>query len=194
MILGYIFAITRNKLDILPYNRMPLDIDVVLIAIFFMAIGKQMKSRLFEERRNVRIILGCSLVGFIPTVILNGTVNLHGLTFNNLVLYIVEAISGSLIVMCFCILLQGWHATAFILVKNVLSWIGRNSIIILGLQAIMIRVYLLILSSLCGVEYELYCLTGIQQFISFGFVLITSLVSTYCYLLITKNIKGRRNE
>ena len=108
VILGFLFAHYRSNIDILPMKRMPLDIDVMLVAIGFLYLGINLKNVLLDkmQRKNIVLVGIGSVICFIPTLLINKTVNLHGLVFGNPLVYIIESISGSLIVICFCMLLQ----------------------------------------------------------------------------------------
>ncbi len=190
VILGFLFAHYRSNIDILPMKRMPLDIDVMLVAIGFLYLGINVKNVLLDkmQRKNIVLVGIGSVICFIPTLLINKTVNLHGLVFGNPMVYIIESISGSLIVICFCMLLQECNVSIVVSIRGIITWIGQNSIIILGLQAIMIRIFILIINHCSNIEFSIYWLTGIYQYIAFIFVFITSVLITYGYSLTKKRI------
>lgn len=128
VILGFLFAHYRSNIDILPMKRMPLDIDVMLVAIGFLYLGINLKNVLLDkmQRKNIVLVGIGSVICFIPTLLINKTVNLHGLVFGNPLVYIIESISGSLIVICFCMLLQECNVSIVVSIDYIRIFINKE--------------------------------------------------------------------
>lgn len=190
VICGFMYAQYKEKV-MLPLYRMPFDLDVALIGVFFLSIGYFFKSRWYQKEAT-KIELGKIAMFFLIFNILvfyNGRVNLHELKFNNVIIYLLESLIGSYILITFGKILEKFRNN--ILIKLV-SWIGKNNIYILGLQALMIRIYLIVINNLYHHTFGLYRLEGKYQFIGFAFVLVSSIGITYMYKLVLNLVKGKK--
>lgn len=185
----FILGVTYSKMisvwTFLPEGRLPFNIDTSLIALTFFAIGAWLRNYVVD--RKVFII---SCVTFVVSFLFNGRVNLHGLTFNNPVLYIMESISGTVIVIFLC---------SYILVKarrqvviGLIEWLGRHTLIILGGQALAVRVYLLVVNEVESKDYYLYGLPAVHQVVCFISVMTLSIV--VCMLFDIIRFRLRRNQ
>lgn len=154
-IVGMVYSYYRPVF--MGYNRLPLNLDVVPIACMFFAIGyfmkeQQLVSKLFSSR-TVQIIVGLfSVIGIWMIYKWNGYVNLHGLRFGNPVAYFAGGIVGSLFVIDLSGLIEKMDLFK---IKEILLFYGKNSLIILGFQSLLIRLYIVVLQRL-GIELSLY--------------------------------------
>mgnify|MGYP003289993258 CR=1 FL=1 len=182
--MGFIFAQLRCEyFSFLPAERLPGNFDVSLVAILFYAIGFYCKDIIFQTidflKKKTWLSLIITLFGgvlFFVLVKLNGRVNLHGLTFNNVALFIITAILGSFIFILICSFLESS------VLGSLGSCIGRNTVIILGLQALLVRLYILIVNLIFNTDYRLYFLPihhAITSFliITFGICIPVCLLS-----------------
>jgi fucose 4-O-acetylase-like acetyltransferase len=138
--------------------RLMLDLDVVPVALFFFAAGYYVKPFLrdtvekFKGRSKLAqagIFAGIGIV-FMVTVVLNGRVNLHGITYGNPLLFIIGGLTGSAAL----IIVSIWAESSPF--KSSLIYFGENTIYILGAQAIGIRVMMSLINRLLGRSYPLY--------------------------------------
>ncbi len=177
--IGWWFAENRGSIEILPANRLPFNIDVSMIALLFLAIGYYGKNRIYSvvdyvkgsAKMNVFICVVLLFVSFFLSYI-NRRVNLHGLKFNNFLLYIIESFEGILFIISTSVLFLQWKS-----VKNILLWFAHNSIKILGAQALYIRIYIYLVEIVCGEKYDLYFLSQGHVILSIIFVVIFSSLS-----------------
>lgn len=161
VVFGFLCSKITSVIPFLPANRLPLDIDCACVALLFLWLGFFFKNRilnLISKIEEKSIVLQCVLLIFalllsVLMVFLNKRVNMHGLTYNNWILFVIGAISGFIAVILLSIIIK--H---FKVIKNWLIWFGRNTLKIIGVQAIVIRVYLLIANLIAGKQYELYFL------------------------------------
>lgn len=192
--IGFGFAEYNSYFGFLLDGRLPFCIDVAFVATLFFFIGRLMKGLIkYEEEMDVRmfIILGGSVLLFTIAYMSNGRTNLHALTFNNIFLYLVESITGSITIIILCKVIDNkWGKLRII---RGIRWIGRYSLIILGTQSILVRLYIVFLNSL-GHNFSLYQLPLIHQIVSFIFVTILSILCTYIFLLVKARIKGEIHE
>lgn len=171
LLVGFGFSIVN--INFLPSYRLPLNLDVALIALFFFWFGTI--TKLMIERMAIISFLLIGIV-FIATMIINGRVNLHGLTFNNPFLYIIESLSGTITLLFVVRKIKGKNA-----IRNGLTYIGKNTLIILGTQALLIRLYILVINHIGSYKYELYGLPKLHQV--FSFITVTILSIMICMLV-----------
>lgn len=166
LIFGFIYSNLIDMMTFLPEGRLPFNIDTSLIALTFFAMGVWLKKIITDKK-----LFLVSLVLFIISFALNGRVNLHGLTFNNPLLYLLESISGTVILIFICFMLSTKIKQKTITAP--LEWIGKHSLIIMGVQSIAVRMYVLIVNMINNKEYYLYGLPIVHQigcFISVTFI------------------------
>lgn len=183
LVIGLIYPNIIAKLTYLPDGRLPFNIEVSFVAIFFFAMGVWMKKYIINQKIFVN-----SCIMFCIAFLLNGRVNLHGITYNNPILYIIESLCGTIILIYLCYICSNNLQN-----KNVLEpikWLGRHSLIILGIQAIAVRLYVLIINAIDNAEYALYGLPKVHQIISFVSVTLVSVVICLLYDFI--KVKARR--
>lgn len=160
-------------------HRMPLEIDVAMVALFFFSLGYYGKKYLSDflnicrEKSHVGGILLCGIAAiFMLLSYLNHRVNLRSMEYGNAILFVGTALLGSLALMLFCqVLINGS-------VKKVFIWVGRNNIYFLGAQAIGVRAFIKILNIAIGTKYELYSLPYGYAIICFLFTCLFSLLFT----------------
>ena len=160
-------------------HRMPLEIDVAMVALFFFSLGYYGKKYLSDflnicrEKSHVGGILLCGIaVIFMLLSYLNHRVNLRSMEYGNAILFVGTALLGSLALMLSCqVLINGF-------VKKALIWVGKNNIYFLGAQAIGVRAFIKILNIAIGTKYELYSLPYGYAIICFLFTCLFSLLFT----------------
>ena len=182
-IVGFSFAQLREKYFLfLPVCRLPCNIDVSCIAIIFLSFGfyfskfflkLEINFSLLNISRKYLLSLLLLIISIFLSII-NGRVNLHGLIFNNVVLYIIESIVGTLTIIFVSIMLQN----SAIFISKIFVWFGKNSLKILGLQAVLIRIYIVAANNFEQAEYELYYLKGKHIVLALLFVLVFSCLIT----------------
>lgn len=158
----YVFGIwyASNRFKVFGYARLPLNLDVVPVAILFFATGYYMKKGkilLLLTRNFIYEALGLIIFSAITWLayVNNGYVNLHGLTFGNPFWYIVGGLAGSLAMLSLCCLISRLKGFAAVL-KKLLLWYGRRSLRILGVQSLLIRLYVLLANTYRGSGLKLY--------------------------------------
>lgn len=158
--------------------RLMLDLDVVPVALFFFAAGYYVKPFLhdivekFKGRSKLvqaSILAGIGIV-FMMMVVLNGRVNLHGITYGNPLLFIIGGLTGSAAL----IIVSIWAESSPF--KSSLLYFGENTIYILGAQAIGIRVIIRVINRLLSSNYALYGLPYIWAAIAFAGTIIFSII------------------
>lgn len=164
VIILYGFALGRFPevlLPLFPVARMPLESDCACIAILFLAMGYYFKERIFkkvlvlEKKKSVFLWFGfgTTLLGTIAVAFFNGTVNLHGLMYNNELIYILGGGIGFAFIMFASLLAERSR-----IISRFLQWGGVNSLAIMGVQAIVVRIYVLSLNKLLKERFSLYLL------------------------------------
>ena len=163
VVLGLSFGSFPKILSIFPAHRLPLDIDCACVALFFLWFGFFFKEKIFdkitviEQKKSswLRIALCVMLILSIILTILNKRVNLHGMTYNNWILYIVEAIVGF-----FLVILLSITVAHSVFLKKIFTWLGRNSLKIMGVQALAVRAFIFITNRITGQHFSLYMVSG----------------------------------
>ena len=153
--IGMVYSYYRP--EFMGYNRLPLNLDVVPIVCMFFAIGyfmkeRQLVSKLFSSRTVQSVVGVFSVIGIWMIYKWNGYVNLHGLRFGNPVAYFAGGIVGSLFVIDVSGLIEKMDLFK---IKEILLFYGKNSLIILGFQSLLIRLYIVVLQR-WGIELSLY--------------------------------------
>lgn len=186
LIIGFIYPSIMTKLTFLPDRRLPFNIEVSFVAIFFFAMGVWMKKYITNSK-----VFVSSCIMFCMAFLLNGRVNLHGITYNNPILYIIESLCGTIILIYLCYICSNKIQN-----KNILEpikWLGRHSLIILGIQAIAVRLYVLVINIIEKEQYVLYGLPKIHQVICFVSITLLSIVICLLYDFVKDKVR-RINE
>ena len=197
IISGFVFGRYHDRFAFLPLSRLPFDIDCACIAILFLWIGYFFRDRVIyviKKTENIGIVwkiigLMVSLSLLIFMVLLNGRVNLHGLTFNNPVLYIAESVIGYAFIIILSVIICLTKN-----IKNWLIWFGRNSLKIMGVQAITVRLFVLIVNCIYGENYTLYFIPSKYVVVGCAFSIIISGGVVTMINQIIKQIKKRGSD
>ena len=150
---------SRHLFGFFGYSRLPLNLDVVPVAVCFFAFGYYFRQlRLIEKISGAGpVCFDAFVLGVFFTVIIhksNGSVNLHGLSFGNPVLYLAGGLAGSFAVIGISALIE--KAGVLSRLKNILIWYGQHSLTILGTQSLLIRLYIMVFRHFKGTELILY--------------------------------------
>ena len=86
----------------------------------------------------------------------NGYVNLHARSFGNPILYLLGALNGSAAVIFASGLLARAQKGLWGRVKKYWIWYGQHSLIILGWQSLLIRLYIEFMNHYYGQQLSLY--------------------------------------
>ena len=172
--------------------RLPLDLDVALVAILFYMIGYWFKNTIFDFVnwfKSKRFIVEISIAAFFAVIWIlssfaNGAVNLHAMRFNHVSFYLLSACSSSMFVFLISVIVE---KTIFM---KFMVWIGRNSLYIMGIQSIMVRLFILIINNLTNGNFQLYGLPYFYGAISFVFTTLTTLFVVFLYSRINTAIKN----
>lgn len=131
-VLAYYLPWAEGKIGL----RIPLKIDVSLMALVFYSIGFLLKDVILSRRfcrklwRKIIIILLTGGIVCATTYFINGLTNLSGgLYGSNLYLYIFAAFSGSIMIIVWGVLLER---------SKILSYLGENSLIIFSLHTLLL--------------------------------------------------------
>ncbi len=165
IILAFAAAVWYSKVrfiyPVLGYQRLPLNLDCVPTGLVFYALGHYVrKSRLAEKvtvsafYETLTAVFG--LLASLVVLYFNGYVNTHGLTYNNPILFILGGVFGTLAVFGLSALLSRIKNGLPAYCKGVLLWYGQNSLAVLGLQSLLIRLYAHIVGTVLGQALTLY--------------------------------------
>lgn len=150
-----------NRFPVMGYSRLPLNLDVLPVAIVFYALGYYAKvsgTMQSLSKKWIYELLG-AVVGTVGVFVVykyNGYVNLHGLNFGAGELYLLGGLFGTLAVVGASALVSRWSVGIFKWCKAVLIWYGRHSLMILGLQSLLIRLYIVAMGHFFGIRLDLY--------------------------------------
>ena len=173
-------------------QRLPFNIEVVPAAIMFFAIGFYLKKLHIIEKmlkcRQFKLcwIICAGVLGVIIAYHFNGYVNMHALIYGNPILYLLGGMSGSISVIALGCLLDIMGGLWRTHIKKLFMYYGENSLEILGVQSIFIRLYI-VLCKRYGIELNLYCFPSIHTVICFSVVTFV-LCPIFCYAL--RIVKG----
>lgn len=178
----------------LPGGRLPLTIDTCLTAICFFAVGYWLKKVLILNRsskidlRKKPLLWGTVLL-LVQTVVaigLNTRVNLHGCTYGNGIYFYIAAFAGSFAVFLFCIGVTEKEESKAIrecLVTALVRW-GKNSLFILGMQSLLVNVYIYMINCFKHTAYVLY------ETVPFEYGMIGFLAITFILIPISLKVKN----
>jgi len=152
---------SRAPIPFLGWRRLPLDLDVVPVAVVFFAIGHYAGQSTFLEvlskswkRELTAVVL--STAGLLLVYRENGYVNMHGLQFGGSELYLLGGVLGTVSVVSVSCLLSRGSKGLMLAVRRILIWYGRHSLTILGLQSLAIRLYVVGMNRFFGKELQMY--------------------------------------
>lgn len=160
--------------------RLPLDFDVVPVALGFFALGYYIKSWVIEQSEKIRTMNSLQFIGafsllvivFLGSAIINGTVNLHGISYHIQPLFFISALAGSSLIILVCVKLDGMKIT------KPFIYIGKNTIYLLGAQAIGIRFSVAIINRIFNKEFALYGLPYVYSVLAFIMTTVFSVMFT----------------
>ena len=139
-----------------PTGRLPFKMDSALVASVFIAAASWFRTRIFELVKgmaNIKWILIACLITVITTIG-NGWANMNSLDFGRICLmYYPIAFVGILFI---SIISEYICKSKYSLIKQILIFYGKNSLIIFGFQSLYIRLYLLFFNKLCDLDMILY--------------------------------------
>ena len=192
VVMGFLFGRFPSLLEFLPTGRMPLDSDCSCVSLLFLAIGYFFRNTILSCGKHLSkndsyvSILGALLCLLITVLIalLNGTVNLHGITYHNEFLYISGSLSGFLLIFFSSILIQKFRH-----IKALLMWLGVNSLKLMGVQAIVLRLYILIVNDITGSKYVLYYLPPLLAVLGSVIVLLISIGVVACFTILKAKVQ-----
>lgn len=160
----------------IPTGRLPFKMDSALLATVFIATASWYRQQIFEyvkSKANIKWLFLAGLITAITTVG-NGWANMNSLDFGRVcMLYYPIAFVGIFFV---CVTAEYICKQEFQLIKRVLIFYGKNSLIIFGFQSLYIRLYLFFFNKVCDLDMVLY---GGNPIIhqSGSFILVTFILS-----------------
>lgn len=175
---------------IIPYGELPLKIDSSLAFLPLFMAGFYSKKWVQKPSQSVLIsILGTTITLLVSLLIsrTNGTVYASIGQINNPFLFLAESCVGICFVLFLSSLLnRNWYS------KSIFTWLGRNSLYILGFQAITYRLSVEIINIICNSNYSINELPVFWTLVSFLTTLIISTILTVA--LNSVRIGRRKNE
>lgn len=182
--------LVSNNIVELPDSRLPFKLDSALLALVFLATANWNKERINKiiDRGKYgwggAILLAVVLFG---ASVFNGWTNMNSLDCGkHPFLYYPIAFLGIFVVCIFSKLLSNSKMSR---VKNVLTFYGKNSLLIFGLQSLFIRLYLLVFNNIQKLNMELYMNNPLaHQIVSF--VVVCFVVSPIIVCL--KNVAKKK--
>lgn len=163
LLIAYCIGIwySRVQIPFMGWNRLPLDLDVVPVAVVFFAIGhytgkSTFRRTLSESWKRELTAAVLSGTGLLLVYRENGYVNMHGLQFGSAELYLLGGILGTVSVAAVSCLLSRGSRGPVLIVRKLLNWYGQHSLTILGLQSLAIRLYLEGMNRVFGKELQMY--------------------------------------
>ncbi len=174
-------------------NPLPMDIDVVPEALLFYYIGDLFRKynvieKIFAAKTDLYFCFFASGIGLIVCYLFNGYVNMHGLSFGNPLLYPVQGMMGILMILSVSIQTERIPSDLVRRIKETLILLGRDSLPIMGLQGLLVRLYALFFRSFFNEEL-IYC--DFSPVHTIPCVLVT--ICT-CEIIIMASNKVRRSE
>lgn len=135
--------------------------DVVPAALIFYTLGfYARKTGIIEKAlssfENELMMFFTGIIGTIMVLAYNGYVNLHGLQFGNAIFYIAGGIIGTLIIVSASRLTIRTNTDLSKTVKSIVTFYGTNSLIILGIQSLLIRLYIEFCNRVFETQLSLY--------------------------------------
>lgn len=190
--IGFLMVRVPSILAFFPTGRMPLNIDCSCVALLFFSIGYYFKAYIFNFEKKIRIlkipVKIVLLIVFVTLTIIftikNGTVNLHGLIYHNELLYVVEAFAG----FGFVLVLSN-IVSEIKIIEEIFAWLGINSLYIMGIQSILIRLYILLINQIFDEEFKLFFLPPRYAIVACIFVTVSSVVITFYYNFVKEKLR-----
>ena len=148
----------RELLDLttLPFHRLPFKIDSALIALAFFSLAFYFKDIIitFINGKVGFLVIAVVVVISAGLCFFNGWSNINSLDFGKIRLfYYPIALMGIGSVL---LVSKALSETKLSLIKSVLSFYGKNSLLIFGFQSLFIRLYLLLFNETQGLSMTIY--------------------------------------
>lgn len=140
----------------IPTGRLPFKIDSALVAAVFIATASWYRLQIFDCVKKFANIKWLAIICMMTAVSTygNGWANMNSLDYGRVcLLYYPIAFVGIFLV---CLAAEYICKQDNHLIKQILLFYGKNSLIIFGFQSLYIRLYLLFFNRLCGLEMVLY--------------------------------------
>jgi len=112
--------------------RLPWGIDIALSMLLFYGLGVNLKSEFLEKNRNKASLSGLLIISFFVVLIiarLNGKIEVSDNYFGNYIYFVLGALAGIIFIVSLSMLIAQVK-----LKYSLLSFLGRNSLIIFGLH------------------------------------------------------------
>lgn len=160
----------------------PLKIDVACAALPFVSFGYILKSKVSIIRYNwlpasksILLIIMCLLIQ-ITIVYNNGQVNICDMKLRNPLLFILGGLNGTIMIMSMAGSVAKIYKAGYC--RNLLTYIGKNSMPIFTLHSFMLFLYEYIVSKLVGTNYKVM-VNMTYDVVCVGVIFIT----TFCLIL-----------
>ena len=125
---NYIFAMSFTALFFNPASHPMIVVNRCIVAYMFIEIGQRLRKQFMRECGSTFKIL-MMLIFTMIVFSLNGKTEIYGCTYGNPLLYLLGAIIGTMMTI---------DISRRIRSNKLLTWIGRNSIIIMGTHQFVI--------------------------------------------------------
>lgn len=140
----------------LPYGRLPLKLDSALLAVVFIGLAVWNRDYIFVVVRKYNGFKKCLFVTLIAAIVCfaNGWANMNSLDFGRIrLLYYPIALIGILSV---CLVSSFISFNKYVKIRKILSFYGKNSMVIFVFQSLYIRLYILTFNHLFNLNMTLY--------------------------------------
>lgn len=170
---------------------LPFSLDIALVAILFMFVGNQLKEkRILYHHKAMIIASTISLFMFMAALYFNIQPNMNYRIYGNLFWFYIGGISGSFLIL----FISKYLLTKSKIVYSIFSYMGRESIIILGFHAILVLYFAELSNTVTEVNTLGYSL--LITIIAIGFSLSVGMVidriQILSFLFKGKKIKAKR--
>lgn len=169
----------------LPEHRLPFKIDTACVGLVFFSVGFYAKQTIIQLVDNARLkwIIILSVVCLVMSY-LNGWTNLNSYDFGNIkLLFYPIAFIGITVCLFASVVIE---KSRFVMIKNILVFYGKNSLLIFGFQSLLIRLYLLLFNHIEGLNMQLYAdnpiIHQIGSFFIVSFIGSPLVVATFRFL------------
>lgn len=140
----------------LPYGRLPLKLDTAFLAVVFIGLAAWNKDFIFNVVSKNNGFKTCLCVSLFAAIacFANGWANMNSLDFGRIrVLYYPIALIGILSV---CLVSSFISSKKYVKLKKILSFYGKNTLVIFVFQSLYIRLYLLTFNHFFNLDMTLY--------------------------------------
>lgn len=172
-----------------PFGRLPLKLDTAFLAVVFIGLAAWNKYYLFKIIDKYNGCKTCICVTLIAAAAcyVNGWANMNSLDFGRVrILYYLIALMG---IFSVCLVSSFICANKYENLSNILSFYGKNSLIIFVFQSLYIRLYLLIFNHFLGLDMTLY---GSNPFChQIGSFIVVTFIMSPIMVLFFQSLKKR---